>query len=78
MDASPPLQLLLDAHRLKRIPRTGWVMHGVASAESVADHSFGVAFISLILAEMLNRPLDKAKLLTIAQSGDGGPGRVAT
>jgi putative hydrolase of HD superfamily len=66
MDTSPPLQLLFDAHRLKRIPRTGWVMRGVGGAESVADHSFGVAFISLILAEMLDRPLDKAKLLTIA------------
>jgi putative hydrolase of HD superfamily len=66
MDASTALQLLLDAHRLKRIPRTGWVMRGVASAESVADHSFGVAFIALILAEMMDRPLDKAKLLTVA------------
>jgi putative hydrolase of HD superfamily len=66
MDAGSPLQLIFDAHRLKRMPRTGWVMRGVGAAESVADHSFGVAFISLILAEMLDRPLDKAKLLTIA------------
>ena len=66
MDASIALQLLLDAHRLKRIPRAGWVMRGVADAESVADHSFGVAIISLILAETMDRPLDKAKLLTIA------------
>ncbi len=66
MDASTTLQLLLDAHRLKRVPRTGWIMRGVADAESVADHSFGVAFISLILAEMVDQPLDKAKLLTIA------------
>jgi putative hydrolase of HD superfamily len=66
MDTSAALQLLLDAHRLKRMPRTGWLMRGVAGAESVADHSFGVAFISLILAEMVNQPLDKAKLLTIA------------
>jgi len=66
MDASAAVQLLLDAHRLKRTPRTGWVMRGVADAESVADHSFGVAFISLILAEIAEQPLDKAKLLTIA------------
>ena len=56
------MQLLLDANRLKRTPRAGWVMRGVADAESVADHSFGVAFISMILAEIV----DKAKLLTIA------------
>jgi putative hydrolase of HD superfamily len=66
MDASAALQLLLDAHRLKRVPRTGWVMRGVAEAESVADHSFGVAFLSLILAELVDQPLDNAKLLTIA------------
>jgi len=60
------LQLLLNAHRLKCTPRTGWVTRGVADAESVADHCFGVAFISLTLAEMVDRPIDKAKLLTIA------------
>ncbi|MGD1994262.1 MAG: HD domain-containing protein [Anaerolineae bacterium] len=66
MNPSTALHLLLDAHRLKRIPRTGWVMRGVTDAESVGDHSFGVAFISLILAEMVDCSLDKAKLLTIA------------
>ncbi len=65
MDASTALQLLLDALRLKRTPRTGWIIQGVADAESVADHSFGATFISLILAEMVKQPLDKAKLLTI-------------
>ena len=66
MNADTALQLLLDAHRLKRLPRTGWVMRGVAEAESVADHSYGVAFISLILAEMVGQGVDRAKLLTIA------------
>ena len=66
IDASTALQLLLDTHRLKRTPRTGWVMRGVPDAESIADHSFGVALISLILGEMVEQPLDKEKLLTIA------------
>jgi putative hydrolase of HD superfamily len=66
IDASTTLQLLLDAHRLKRISRAGWAMRGVPDAESIADHSFGVTFISLILGEMAEQPLDKAKLLTIA------------
>jgi putative hydrolase of HD superfamily len=51
---------------LKRVPRTGWVMRGVPEAESVADHSYGVAFIALLLAEMASEAVDKAKLLTIA------------
>jgi putative hydrolase of HD superfamily len=66
METSPTLQLLFDAHRLKRTPRTGWVMRGVPDAESVADHSFGVTFISLILANMVDQTLDRSKLLTIA------------
>ncbi|MBL7065608.1 MAG: HD family hydrolase [Anaerolineae bacterium] len=60
------LKFLLRANQLKCVLRTGWVMRGVTGAESVADHSFGVAFISLVLAEMMEQPLDKAKLLTIA------------
>lgn len=66
MDTDTAIHLLLDGHRLKHIPRSGWVMRGVADAESVADHSFGVAFIALILAEMVNQPLDMGKVLTIA------------
>jgi putative hydrolase of HD superfamily len=66
MDVSPALQLLFNAHQLKRTSRTGWAMRGMTKAESVADHSFGVTFISLILAEMVDTPLDRAKLLTIA------------
>jgi putative hydrolase of HD superfamily len=64
--ADTVLELLLHANQLKRVPRTGWVMRGVADAESVADHSFGVAFIALIIAEMVESPIDKAKVLTIA------------
>jgi len=66
MNPSATLQLLLNTHRLKRTPRSGWMMRGVTDAESVADHSFGVAFISLLLAEFVDQPLDKTKLLTIA------------
>ena len=66
MDANATLQLFVNAHRLKHTLRTGWVMRGVPNAESVADHSFGVTFISLVLAEMVAQPLDRDKLLTIA------------
>ncbi len=60
------LGLLLQFQQLKRTLRTGWVMRGVPDAESVADHSFGVAFISLLLADLVDQPLDRAKVLTIA------------
>ena len=60
------LDLLLQANRLKAMPRTGWMIRGVVHPESVAAHSYGVAFLCLILAQAVDEPLDQAKLLTIA------------
>ena len=66
MEADSALQLLLSANQLKRVPRTGWVMRGVVDAESVSDHTFGVTFASLVLAQMVDEPLDTVKMLTMA------------
>jgi len=66
VNADSVLALLLRVAQLKFVPRTGWVMRGVAEAESVSDHSFGVAFIALVLAQIVEQPVDTAKLLTIA------------
>ncbi|MGD2178645.1 MAG: HD domain-containing protein, partial [Anaerolineae bacterium] len=66
MNPDSVLDLLLRANQLKRVPRAGWVMRGLADAESVSDHTFGVAFIALVLAHMTEQPIDVAKLLTIA------------
>ena len=41
--------LLLECLSLKSLPRRGWVLRGVANPESVASHSWGVAFIALSL-----------------------------
>ncbi len=60
---------------LKRLPRTGWLLNGVAPCESVADHSLGVALLALALAEAVNaeweaeglqRALDIGRVVTIA------------
>lgn len=60
---------------LKRLPRTGWLLNGIAPCESVADHSLGVALLALALAEAVNsdwtaekldRPLDVGRVVTIA------------
>ena len=60
------LELFLSANQLKRVARTGWVMRGVADAESVSDHSYSVAFIALTLADFVEEDLDIRKLLTLA------------
>jgi putative hydrolase of HD superfamily len=46
------LSILLELQRLKRLDRTGWVLRGLAAgAESVASHSYGVAFAAMLLAD---------------------------
>ncbi len=64
--------LLLESATLKRIPRTGWGMRGVPHVESVAEHSFGVAFLALALVDTLQASgdldgkLDLEKVLIMA------------
>lgn len=68
-------RLLTAAATLKRLPRTGWLMLGVAQPESVADHSHAVALLALLLTEQINvdpgkqgldGPLDVGRVLQIA------------
>jgi putative hydrolase of HD superfamily len=47
------------ARELKRLKRTGWVLKGVASPESVADHSFMLAVMSYFYAKKLHLDADK-------------------
>jgi putative hydrolase of HD superfamily len=53
MTKSQFVDLLLESATLKRIPRSGWLMRGVPHVESVAEHSYGVAFTSLALVDAL-------------------------
>ncbi len=43
------IDALLEAVRLKRLDRAGWVRSGVAQPESVAAHSWGVSWLVLVL-----------------------------
>lgn len=49
--------------KLKDLKRSGWLMKNVNNPESVADHSYGVALLSLLLAP---EHLDKNKCLKLA------------
>ena len=72
MDNDRLLDLLLESATLKRLPRSGWLLRGVPHVESVAEHSFGVAFTALALADALQArgnldcELDLEKVLAIA------------
>ncbi len=67
--------LFLEVATLKRTPRIGWGMRGVPHVESVAEHSFSVAFVSLALVDVLQaggvfggqgESLDREKVLIMA------------
>ncbi|WP_297417160.1 HD family hydrolase [Thermococcus sp.] len=47
------IELFLEAGNLKRLPRTGWLLRGIKNPESIADHSFRTALITLFLADEL-------------------------
>lgn len=49
--------------KLKDLKRSGWLRKTVVQPESVADHSFGTAFLALLLAP---NGLDKEKCLKMA------------
>lgn len=70
MDVTAVLKTLLHGNQLKRTARTGWVQRGVPNAESVAAHSYGVVFATLVLAQVTPEPVDLAKALTLAALHD--------
>jgi len=51
------LGFLLEIGRLKLLKRSGWVFSGIsaAQAESIADHSFRTALLTLLLCKNLER-----------------------
>jgi putative hydrolase of HD superfamily len=44
------IEVLEHAGRLKQLPRQGWIDRGVGDPESVADHSYRLAVLVLLLA----------------------------
>lgn len=70
------IDLFLRTSESKRIPRTGWGMHGIENPESVAEHTFSLSFLTLQLAPILsdkhNYPLNINKLVKMAILHDIG------
>jgi putative hydrolases of HD superfamily len=57
-------RFLTQVGRLKDLPREGWLRHGLTDTESVADHSFRMAILALLLGDSLG--VDTRRLLKIA------------
>ena len=64
---------LAEALLLKEVPRAGWLRAGVAQPESVAAHSWGVAWLVLALCPAR---IDRGRALAIAVLHDLGEARI--
>lgn len=67
------LGTLLESLELKALARAGWVRKGVPGPESVAAHSWGIAWLVLVLAP---DALDRARALAYATLHDLAEARV--
>jgi putative hydrolases of HD superfamily len=66
MNGSDIVTLLLHGNQLKRTARTGWAQRGVPGGENVAAHTFGVAYTTLVLANLVDEEVDLARALAMA------------
>lgn len=66
LDAPRALDALVDLLALDRLPRTGWILAGVAAPESVAGHCLGTAHVALALLPSVSPALDAARTLAMA------------
>lgn len=66
-DPQAVVRLAMQIPVLKRAPRMGWLIRGVApgEVESVAAHTAGVGLVALLLAELVETPIDRGRLLAI-------------
>ncbi|MBI3039104.1 HD family hydrolase [bacterium] len=63
---------------LKKLPRTGWKLRGISTPESIADHCFGVTFLTMLISDWVKRfhkerefdPLKALKMALIHEIGE--------
>jgi len=65
-DVRKLLEVVLECNQLKSIPRMGWAVRGVRNGESVAEHSYAVALLCMLLADRIGIAVDSGKVLRIA------------
>lgn len=60
------LRFLHLAGRLKETARAGWTLRGIDRPESVAEHSFRVGLMALVLARSADPPVDRERCIAMA------------
>ena len=70
---SPIVELFFELSHLKQVYRQGWLRRGVPPerCESVAEHSFAVAMLALLIADRFPE-LDRLRLVELALVHDFG------
>lgn len=66
------LQFLKEVGKSKRLLRSGWVREEIKDPESVAEHSFRIGALVMVLSDKFGYKLDKEKLLEMALLVDLG------
>jgi putative hydrolase of HD superfamily len=62
----PLLEALLALQPLHDLPRTGWILRGVQSPESIGDHVLSTAFLVLALGPRVTPSIDVERSLSMA------------
>lgn len=66
------LDFLKTVGKSKRLLRSGWIREKILDPESVAEHSFRVSVLAMVLSDKLGYDLDKNKLIKMAILHDLG------
>ena len=65
-----------DFLTLKKLRRTGWQLRGIREGESIADHCFGVVFLTHFLSSLVSAKINRSKAVSIAVVHEIGETRV--
>ena len=68
--------VLRDFLTLKKLRRTGWQLRGIRDGESIADHCFGVVYLTHFLSSLVSAKIDRSKAVSIAIVHEIGETRV--
>lgn len=60
---------LFEMGHLKNLPRSGWLLLGIPEPESVAEHSFRVAMVGIMLAAMDGADVGRTAALCLFHDG---------
>lgn len=63
------VETMLGLDTLWTLPRTGWLLRGIQPCESIAEHSYGVAMVAMLLVDRLRQQgvaLDGERVLRMA------------